>query len=105
MTTLSRRAGRRIAPKRPPNSPPPTRTGRVRLRLPSHIYGRVLTRAEGRRLFDRAARRNLGISGDEFLRRWDAGEYRDRIEDHDVTMVYPLIGFARGYGIPGKRSA
>ncbi len=26
-------------------------------------------------IFDQEARRALGISGDEFLRRWDAGEY------------------------------
>ena len=34
-----------------------------------------LDAGEGRALFDKAARRELGISGDEFLRRWDAGEY------------------------------
>jgi hypothetical protein len=38
---------------------------------------RELSREEGRRLFDRQARRYLGISGEEFLERWDAGEYGD----------------------------
>jgi hypothetical protein len=33
-----------------------------------------LSREEGIVLFDKAARNKLGISGDEFLRRWDAGE-------------------------------
>jgi hypothetical protein len=34
-----------------------------------------LTEAEGRALFDKRAREALGISGEEFLRRLDAGEY------------------------------
>lgn len=38
---------------------------------------RELSREEGRQLFDRQARRYLGISGDEFLEKWDAGEYGD----------------------------
>lgn len=36
----------------------------------------VLDEAAGVALFDRQARRLLGISGVEFLRRWDAGEFR-----------------------------
>lgn len=41
--------------------------------------GRVrrLTREEGRELLDRHSRRYLGISGEEFIRGWDAGEYGD----------------------------
>lgn len=38
---------------------------------------RELSREEGRQLFDRQARRYLGISGEEFLKKWDAGEYGD----------------------------
>jgi hypothetical protein len=38
---------------------------------------RELSREEGRRLFDRQARRYLGISGEEFLEKWDAGNYGD----------------------------
>lgn len=34
-----------------------------------------LSRSEGLELFDRAARNAMGISGEEFLRRYDAGEY------------------------------
>ena len=34
-----------------------------------------LTPEEARELFDNRARMELGISGEEFLRRWDAGEY------------------------------
>ncbi len=35
-----------------------------------------LTEAQARDLFDRRCREELGISGDEFLRRWDLGAYR-----------------------------
>jgi hypothetical protein len=38
---------------------------------------RELTDEEARDLFDRNARYYLGISGEEFLRRWDAGFYDD----------------------------
>lgn len=38
---------------------------------------RELSREEGRQLFDRQAHRYLGISGEEFLKKWDAGEYGD----------------------------
>ena len=49
---------------------------------------------EGRAIFDAAAQRRLGISGDEFLRKWDAGEFADdpdRPEVIDVAMLIPLV--------------
>lgn len=52
------------------------------------------TPAEGRAIFDRAARDSLRISGEEFLERWDAGEYEDS-DDLAVTQVAMLIPFAR----------
>lgn len=36
-----------------------------------------LNRAEARRMFDRIALRELGMSGDEFLRRLDTGDLPD----------------------------
>jgi hypothetical protein len=54
-------------------------------------------RGEGLRLFDAAARRFLGISGDEFLRRWDAGDFDDD-DRPEVTHVALLIPFARDGG-------
>ena len=45
-----------------------------------------LSPEEGRALFDRNAREWLGISGEEFIRRWDAGE----IEDPDRTDIVIL---------------
>lgn len=46
-------------------------------------------------MFDRIARKNMGISGAEFLRRWDAGEYEgvdwDSVKGlRAVAMALPL---------------
>ena len=49
---------------------------------------------EGRSLFDRCAHERLGMSGEEFVRCWEAGE----IEDPDrtpVVMLALMIPFAR----------
>ncbi len=40
----------------------------------------IASEQEGRRLFDHQARKTLGISGEEFLAKWDRGEFR-RIEN------------------------
>lgn len=63
---------------------------------------KVLSEAEGRALFDEVARHVLGISGEEFLRRWDAGEYegaaghRTTQDEHLKLMrVAQLIPFGR----------
>lgn len=52
------------------------------------------TPEEGRELFDRAARKALGISGDEFLARYDRGMFDDT-DDPAVAGVTTLIPFAR----------
>jgi hypothetical protein len=68
---------RRKAVKRPPRE-----TWRV------SIPGvRMATEEEGQRLFDRQARRTLGISGEEFLERWDSGAYRDVTDPHEANKV------------------
>ena len=46
-----------------------------------------LTRAELRIVFDRMARRQLGMSGDEFLRRLDRGELPDTPEVHHLSVL------------------
>ena len=53
---------------------------------------RRLSRGEGRKVFDRQARRHLRMSGAEFIRRWDAGEFKesDRPEVVQVAMLLPL---------------
>ena len=52
------------------------------------------TRDEGYALLEGAARECLNISGEEFLARWDAGEYED-LDDPAITRVAMLIPFAR----------
>jgi hypothetical protein len=52
---------------------------------------RFLDEEEGREYFDRQAQRLLGISGDEFLRRYDAGEYETPdLDDRTLRGVMKL---------------
>jgi hypothetical protein len=49
---------------------------------------------EGRALLNEQARRYLGISGDEFVRKWDAGEFPDADRQPGVmrdAMLLPLV--------------
>jgi hypothetical protein len=58
----------------------------------------VLPSEESRALFDSEAHHWAGVSGEEFLRRWDAGEYRDipdTPEGHRIMSVIYLIPFGR----------
>ncbi|MCC7107155.1 MAG: hypothetical protein IT307_18640 [Chloroflexi bacterium] len=53
---------------------------------------------QGRALFDAQARKLMDISGDEFLRRWDAGVFADQIDDPDhpeIMWLAMLIPFGR----------
>jgi hypothetical protein len=54
---------------------------------------RELTSEEGKRLFDERARRFLGMSGKEFVRRYDAGELD--ADDDNVLRVALLLPFGR----------
>jgi hypothetical protein len=53
----------------------------------------TMTREEGLRLLDRQARKFLGMSGEEFVRRYQAGEIEDphRLEVLRVAILLPLI--------------
>ena len=51
---------------------------------------RFLNEEESREYFDRQAQRLLGLSGDEFLRRYDAGEYDRELEDRELRAVMKL---------------
>jgi len=55
---------------------------------------KILTREEGRKLLDRQARRYLGITGDEFVRRWKKQEFEDpdRPEVMRVALLLPFGG-------------
>jgi hypothetical protein len=56
------------------------------------------SRRRKRALFDAEARHWAGVSGEEFLRRWDAGDYRDipdTPEGRRIMRVIYLIPFGR----------
>jgi hypothetical protein len=61
----------------------------------------IATVEQGRELFDREARSLLDVSGEEFLRRWDAGEY-DQVTDvdlsHRLNSLLMLLPFVRSIG-------
>ncbi|WP_018684694.1 hypothetical protein [Actinokineospora enzanensis] len=55
-----------------------------------------LSAAEAAEAFDALARRAMGLSGAEFLARWDSGEWADRDLDEvpglvDVWMSLPML--------------
>ena len=55
---------------------------------------RRMTKAQARKLFDETADSYLHMSGEEFLRRWDAGQYPDPDADTrvmNVAMLIPLV--------------
>ena len=52
-----------------------------------------MTRDEAHAFFDREARRQLGMSGDEFLRAYEAGAFDHEIERPDVMRVIRLLPF------------
>jgi hypothetical protein len=57
----------------------------------------LLSPAEARAVFDFQARQLLGLSGDEFLRRWCAGEFNnqfDRPGHENLTQLVMLMSFA-----------
>jgi len=61
---------------------------------------KVLLPEEGRVVFDRCAWEELGISGPEFLRRWDAGEIGPVPDTSEgwktgrLIMMLPFVGRA-----------
>jgi hypothetical protein len=57
---------------------------------PADSAVRFLNDDDARRFFDAQARRLLGISGDEFLRRYDAGEFRDVTDEREHRAVMKL---------------
>lgn len=56
-------------------------------REPIGVTVREVTPEERRQIFDEAARYYLGMSGKEFARRWDAGEFDDDPDRREVMRV------------------
>lgn len=54
-----------------------------------------MTLEEGKEMFDRVARRLLNMSGDEFIRAWEAGEFDDQPETPEVIRLVLLSEFAK----------
>lgn len=54
----------------------------------------VISPEEGRKIFDSAAMTHLNMSGDEFAKRWDAGEFHD-VDEPDVMRVAMLLPLGR----------
>lgn len=64
---------------------------------PEDFHGvtyKELSREEGRAMFDRNAQEWLGMSGDEFIQKWEAGEIEDP-DRTDVIMLAIMIPFGR----------
>jgi hypothetical protein len=53
--------------------------------------GPDLSAEERRCFFDQQARAIVGVSGPEFLRRWDAGEFRAEADDPDYPGLMHLV--------------
>ncbi|MBA2447932.1 MAG: hypothetical protein H0V51_07900 [Chloroflexi bacterium] len=59
---------------------------------------RWLDGEDSQALFDEQARKLVGISGKEFLRRWDAGEYDGMADDPthpEIMRLAALVPFGR----------
>lgn len=69
---------------------------------------KALTRAQAVCLFDATAQLYLGISGAEFLRRWDTGMYRDQNACTSrvmrVACMIPLVRRERARKNPATRA-
>lgn len=54
-----------------------------------------LDRQGGRELLDDAAEHYLGLTGEEFMRALDAGEFDDRLERPEIARLVILLPFGR----------
>lgn len=60
-----------------------------------NVQPHELSRDEGLAIIDRRARRYLGISGEEFVRRWEAGYYEDEPESPGLVRTMMTLPLAR----------
>lgn len=55
-----------------------------------------VSKEEGQKIFDNAARKFMGMSGPEFLAAWDVGKFDDMGETRKLMRVARLLPFGRG---------
>ncbi len=96
-TNAKRRDSATTSGQRPPAT---THQKKTRVASDGSRNGRIrwLSREEGRKYFEREVRKRLGIGADEYLRRLDAGEYRDVPDDPEHWPIIELslmTAFAR----------
>ena len=66
--------------------------------MPAEVPGVTVNEVsaeEGRAILDRAARRYLNMSADEFIAAWNAGRFDDDPDRPEVMRVATLLPFAR----------
>lgn len=56
---------------------------------------RAVSREEARQMFEDEAQRLFGMSGDEWVRRYDAGEFDASFEDRKVLDMYFMLPWYR----------
>ena len=61
----------------------------------SAVHAPELSKEEGRAIFEKAARRYLQMSGDEFRKKWEAQEFGDDPDQPGVMDVAMLLSLAR----------
>lgn len=71
----------------------------AKAKKPERTY-RILTEEEGRALFDEEAQRLLGISGEEFVRRYDAGYYDANPDTPEIIELHLMLPFFRRVTVP-----
>ena len=54
-----------------------------------------LTLEQGRALLDKQARKYLYLSGDEFIKKWDAGGFAENPDRPEIMRLVMLIPFAK----------
>ena len=56
---------------------------------------RTLTPKEAKKFFEREALRRLKMSGEEFIRKWDTGQFNGKSNSAEVLHVAMLLPFGR----------
>ncbi len=54
-----------------------------------------LTLKQGSALLDKQVRKYLHLSGDEFIKKWDAGEFDENPDRPEIMRLVMLIPFAK----------